>query len=179
MFNKVLVALDGSTQANWALLHAVELCRKFDAKLIIVNVMDSGRVPNELRQMAEVEHMIDPDEAVTDVPLSAVPHGADFSNIEKLYNDQKMHAVISETIVNNAVREAKSRGVKDVDTTIEQGDPADRILDVADRMDADIIVMGSRGLGTLKGLLVGSVSQKIHTLSKCTFTSVKQEVGDK
>ena len=39
-----------------------------------------------------------------------------------------------------------------------EGSPADAILDLAERVGADLIVVGSRGLGTVKRLLVGSVS---------------------
>ncbi|MBW1691455.1 MAG: universal stress protein [Deltaproteobacteria bacterium] len=42
-----------------------------------------------------------------------------------------------------------------------EGDPAERIIDYAKEHDVDIIVIGSRGLGTFKGLLLGSVSNKV------------------
>ena len=168
MVKKILVALDGSVQAKKALLHASEMCSQFGAQLNLVNVLDSGHVPEELLHMAEVEHIIDPEDVVTDVPLTAAPHGA-----EKSYLEDKMHAIISEKIIQEAVREASKKGIKDIKTMIERGDPADRILATADRIGADMIVMGSRGLGPLKGLLVGSVSQKVHALSKCTLTCMK------
>jgi nucleotide-binding universal stress UspA family protein len=50
-------------------------------------------------------------------------------------------------------------------TTIEtdelEGEPADAILEAARSRHADLIVVGSRGLGTVAGALLGSVSSKV------------------
>ena len=168
MVMKVLVALDGSVQAKKALLHACDMCRHFDAHLNLVNVLDTGHIPEELLHMAEIEQIIDPEELVVDVSLAAAKRGPEKSDL-----DDKMHAIISEKIIEKAVSDAAENGVKDIKTFIERGDPADRILATADRIGADMIIMGSRGLGPLKGLLVGSVSQKVHALCKCTLTCMK------
>ena len=56
---------------------------------------------------------------------------------------------------------------------ILDGDPAKNILETAQDKEADLIVIGTRGLGTLKGLLMGSVSQKVAQLSKCPCITVK------
>ena len=56
---------------------------------------------------------------------------------------------------------------------IEVGDPAAAILEVAKGRKADLIVMGSRGLGDLQGLLLGSVSHKVGHLADRTCITVK------
>jgi nucleotide-binding universal stress UspA family protein len=52
-------------------------------------------------------------------------------------------------------RGRRARGV------VVRGEPAESILEVADREHADLIVMGRRGLGRLQGLIVGSVSERV------------------
>ena len=55
----------------------------------------------------------------------------------------------------------------------ETGSPAVVILDFAASNDMDLIVMGSRGLGIVKGVLLGSVSQYIVEQAKCPVLVVK------
>ena len=56
---------------------------------------------------------------------------------------------------------------------IETGDPAQRITQYAKTHDCDEIVMGTRGLGTLKGLVLGSVAQKVMHLTDRPVLLVK------
>jgi nucleotide-binding universal stress UspA family protein len=141
MIKNILVALDGSVQSKKALLHAVQLSCHFNARLNLVNVLDTGHVPDELLHMAEVEHILKPEDFIEKTPLPNVPY-----HTEKPDVDDKMHAIISEKIIHEATDEANKKGIKNIRINIERGDPADRILAVADRIEADIIVMGSRGL---------------------------------
>lgn len=55
----------------------------------------------------------------------------------------------------------------------ETGSPAVVILDFAESNPCDLIVMGSRGLGVVKGVLLGSVSQYIVEQAKCPVLVVK------
>jgi nucleotide-binding universal stress UspA family protein len=53
------------------------------------------------------------------------------------------------------------------------GDPAQEILTCVQKEKIDLVVIGSRGLGTLQGALIGSVSQKIAHLAPCPVLIVK------
>ena len=53
------------------------------------------------------------------------------------------------------------------------GSPGPVILQTAADIDTDLIVMGSRGLGPLKGLFMGSVSSYVVTHSVCPVLIVK------
>ncbi|MEN6517335.1 MAG: universal stress protein [Methanospirillum sp.] len=53
------------------------------------------------------------------------------------------------------------------------GDPAAVILGIAEKESADLLVLGSRGLGALSGLVMGSVSQKLVHLAPCPVLIVK------
>ena len=68
-------------------------------------------------------------------------------------------------ILNDVVQEIPT-GVK-VKSVFEVGSPGPALLAVAKKYDADLIVMGSRGLGPLKGLFMGSVSSYVTSHSTC------------
>lgn len=53
------------------------------------------------------------------------------------------------------------------------GDPATEIIEIAEKEMADLIVIGSRGLGTIKGVFMGSVSQKVAHQASCPVMIVK------
>ncbi len=56
---------------------------------------------------------------------------------------------------------------------LETGAPAVTILEYEESLGADLIVMGSRGLSFVKGVLLGSVSQYIIERAKCPVLVVK------
>ncbi len=58
-------------------------------------------------------------------------------------------------------------------TVIKEGDPAGEIVKYAKNNGIDHIVVGSRGLGNIKGTLLGSVSSKIIHTAKCPVTIIK------
>ena len=58
-------------------------------------------------------------------------------------------------------------------TEMIEGNPAETILEVANTRDIDLIIMGSRGLGKLTGLLLGSTSQKVLSLARCPVLIVR------
>jgi len=53
------------------------------------------------------------------------------------------------------------------------GDPAAEIIEIADKEKADLIIIGSRGLGAIKGVVLGSVSQKVTHHAACPVMIVK------
>ena len=56
---------------------------------------------------------------------------------------------------------------------VKTGNIAKTILAVAEEEHSDIIIMGSRGLGLLKGVFIGSVSQKVIEESKIPVMVIK------
>lgn len=59
------------------------------------------------------------------------------------------------------------------------GDPAARIIDEVEREHADLVVVGSRGLGGFKGLLLGSVSQQVAHHAACPVVVLPHEDADR
>lgn len=64
----------------------------------------------------------------------------------------------------------------DVNTIIRQGDAKQTVLKVADELDADLIVMGSRGLSRLQSILSNSTSQYVFQLSTRPMLLVRDDL---
>lgn len=63
-----------------------------------------------------------------------------------------------------------------VSSILRQGEPKDVVCQVADEIDADLIIMGSRGLKRLQSILANSVSQYVFQLSSRPMLLVKDDI---
>jgi nucleotide-binding universal stress UspA family protein len=80
----------------------------------------------------------------------------------------------AERLVAGVVEELKQAGVAaEGSVRSAAAGPARAILEQADDLDASMIVLGSRGLGALGGLLLGSVAHKILQLAACPVLVVR------
>jgi nucleotide-binding universal stress UspA family protein len=140
MINKILVATDASAASNRALEMAAQLAEQHDAELFIIHVIRDMQIPFEIKEIPELESQ----------------QIESFSEAR-----EKIMRKIAENVLKVAREKVEKNGVKEVHTTIGTGDPATSILDFANRREIDMIVIGTRGLGKLKGTLLGSVSRKV------------------
>ena len=69
-------------------------------------------------------------------------------------------------IIEEAGKEFEVAGLK-FQTELLEGPVAEAIMNVAETRDADLIVLGARGMSSLEGLLLGSVSQKVIHHATC------------
>jgi nucleotide-binding universal stress UspA family protein len=60
-----------------------------------------------------------------------------------------------------------------VDTFAREGDPADAILDVAEEQNADLIVVGNKGMTGAKRFLLGSVPNKVSHHAPCSVMIIR------
>jgi nucleotide-binding universal stress UspA family protein len=82
----------------------------------------------------------------------------------------------AQQLVDGVVEELKQAGVAaEGSVRTSTAGPARGILEHADDVDATIIVLGSRGLGALGGLLLGSVAHKILQLASCPVLVVRDQ----
>ena len=97
-------------------------------------------------------------------------------------NQLAINAVLSDAILDSVTKAGNvilDRALEMVPAGIakesfsDTGSPAVVVLDFAETNDIDLIVMGSRGLGVVKGVLLGSVSQYVVEQSKCPVLVVK------
>lgn len=78
-------------------------------------------------------------------------------------------------ILANAIQ-ALNLNPSQVSAILRQGEPKDVVCQVADEIDADLIIMGSRGLKRLQAILSNSVSQYVFQLSSRPMLLVKDDI---
>ncbi len=174
MFKSVLVATDGSDHANKAVDLAIDMAAKYGSALTVLSVIDGGALTEDAKRLA-VQKGVDMS-PVLDIPgLAEIsPNAAAvLPDVEAILATGRIKAGLAEAIIEEAKDRASVPQGVNIRGCTESGDAAEAILNVAEAEDADLIVMGCRGLGALKSLLVGSVSQKVSHLSKCTCITVK------
>ena len=90
------------------------------------------------------------------------------------YMQEAINARLKETeaIMQKAV-EAVGTISAEIHTETIEGDPAEVILEIAQTRSSNVIVMGSRGLGKLAGLLLGSTGQKVVSHATCPVLIVR------
>lgn len=144
MFRKVLIAVDGSAHAKRAVAYGAKIAAQNESEVVLFHVMrhlGGDRVPAALEELEHVEHV--------------------------RLTEADMLRSVAEAVINEARDLAGTEGATKVQSVIEDGDPATRILAYCRTHEVDLIVMGHRGLGGLASLLIGSVSQKVSHAAPC------------
>jgi nucleotide-binding universal stress UspA family protein len=173
MFKHIIVALDGSDHARKAAEVAGDLAALYGARMTLVHVRSAGPVSPEVKRLVEVEHLLrseEPRAQGTLFPQEMLTFMHDAQSNAEL--TRALGALGRQMLDSMAVTLAE-KGVSEVSTELLDGNPADGILALAKRERADLIALGSRGLGDLKGLLLGSVSHRVSQLAECTCLTVK------
>ena len=147
MIKNIIVATDGSAAANRAVDLAADMAAQYECSLSILNVVRDMQLPPELVRMAKVEKLS--------------------------LRDADLLKFLADKVLNKAAERAKKKGATSVRTAVGEGDPATVIIRQAKRRKADIIVMGTRGLGKIKETFLGSVSRKVCNLSQMNCLTVK------
>lgn len=143
-YAKILAPVDGSANSFTALSHAVELAKILDAEIGILHVAV----------------------LIQQLPM-AVP-------LADVYLPENLLAQIEgfgSAVLQQAVAQVPE-GIT-VKTYCEVGSPAIVIPEFAEQNKYDMIVIGSRGLGVIKGLVMGSVSNYVVNHAKCPVLVVK------
>ena len=140
MFNNILVPVDGSESSLAALKIASEMQRTYSAALTILTVYRHHSLLEHSMSMVRPE---DP-QSMDDIMRA---HAAD--------------------VAEEAKAQAAEFGSENVRAFVKSGPPARTIVKFAKDKNADLIVLGSRGIGDLDGFLLGSVSHKVTGLAGC------------
>jgi nucleotide-binding universal stress UspA family protein len=139
MYQRILVATDGSKLSQKATAHAIELAALCGAELIALHVVP--RYPQSYFEGA--------------IPLPP----EDVKRIEAEWAEQ------GRAIVESVKAAAEPRGVKVKPVTIKSDIVSDALIAAAKKHKADLIVMASHGRRGIKRLLLGSETQQVLTHS--------------
>jgi nucleotide-binding universal stress UspA family protein len=145
MFERIVVGTDGSDTATEAVKTAVELAKLSKGRLEIVSAYEP--VPQS-RLREESEGM-----------------SGDLSHTVNPREDVQF-------VLDKAAGMAKKENVEVV-THPREGDPADAILDVAEENNADLVLVGNKGMTGARRFLLGSVPNKISHHAPCDVWIVK------
>ena len=140
MFEKILVAVDGSPCSIKAANNAGELARKLgtsDIYLVVAYDPIPGFLGEPILQSI-IDDRLDQANLIVEEGLKALGHVS-----------SKMH------------------------TEVLEGPAAEAIIEVAKVREVDLVVLGSRGLGKLATLILGSTSDKVVTHSPCPVLVVR------
>lgn len=175
MIKKILVPTDGSDHAAKALGLASDIATKYGAQLIILHVLLGDATPGELKALAGSglpEDVVKELDRLEELPLETEVLTGAYAPLHVPVPGQVLEKV-GATILEKARKAAADQGVSDIGTRMVSGEAARQIVAAAEKEGVDMIVMGSRGLGQVKGLLLGSVSHKVSNLAPCTCVTVK------
>ena len=147
MIKKILVATDASAASNRAVSMAAYMAACHEADLLILHVIRDMQLPTLLKKAPELE---------------------EFAN-----KREDILREVAETILEEAEARAKKGGAKKIQTAIGSGDPASSVIGFAKRRNVDTIVVGTRGLGKVREILMGSVSRKLANSAEANCLIVR------
>ena len=146
MFNKILLASDGSEDAMNAAAVAAEMATKFGSKVVVVNVFTMP--PMVTPYVGSLGLDLDP------VALNRIA-------------DEAQAAVCKHT------GEVLAKAGVSYETRNEIGNPAEVIITTAEEEKCDLIVLGSRGLSGVQSFFLGSVSDRVTHHAHCPVLIVR------
>jgi nucleotide-binding universal stress UspA family protein len=140
----ILLATDGSEEAQLASTTAADLAEKTDSELHVLTVGP-------------------------DYPLYELPeHPAEF---EDVLRENRCRA---KQVLEQQAKRIEESGVSVTKTHLREGRTDEEIVALAEGIGAGLIVMGSRGHGRLRRALLGSVSDAVVRLAHCPVTIVRE-----
>ena len=145
MFGSIVVGTDGSSTAAEAVRQATELASSLGAKVYLVSAYE----PVPEGRLRDERQQVPEDLQWMVNPLEDV-----------------------EDTLKAGATSLEDQGV-DVETLAREGDPADAILDVAEEKNADLIVVGNKGMTGAKRFLLGSVPNKVSHHAPCSVMIIR------
>ena len=139
---RILVATDGSREAQLALTTAADLAKSTDSELHVVHVGESPLVYHPERHAYRAEY--------------------------------EEHEKEAQQLIEAQVQRIEGASATEAQAHLRMGRADEEIVELAQNIDAGLIVMGSRGHGRLRRALVGSVSESVVRHAHCPVTIVRE-----
>jgi nucleotide-binding universal stress UspA family protein len=146
MSGSIVCGVDGSADSQAAVGFAARLASRLGARLVLANVAESAHIAYA---------------AAAPFGGGAVPMAA----TEEL----DAHEEAAERLLEQVAGEF---GLVDAERRVVVGLPGERLADLADEEDAELIVVGSRGRGAFKAAFLGSVSNSLVGVARCPVVIV-------
>jgi nucleotide-binding universal stress UspA family protein len=143
----ILVPLDGSHLAKEALVYAQGLAQQAHANLTLLRVVPS--ISDELA----IQELV-------------VPNYRELAKAQQKANDEAAEGL------QQLVDELKFHHFQ-VESMVDVGDPAEKIIDCATKNAVDLIVMATHGRTGLRKLAMGSVASQVSTAAPCPVLLVR------
>jgi nucleotide-binding universal stress UspA family protein len=173
----IVVAVDWSEHSERAVELASDMASKYGAKLVAVHVIPDKPVPPDERHLAEIEFADEikkyPGSGLTAKSLEGTSLEMRHVLSEHESKDQALRSIIGDKLLKRVKHTARRKGVENVETVRAEGNVVDAIVKTAKERKADLIVVGSRGMGALGEMFLGSVSHKVNQLSDISVVTVK------
>jgi len=136
---------------------------------ILLAVDGSDHAMRAVKVASEMAHCVDSAELRIVVSYDPIPPYLGEPNMQEAIDARLKDA---QTILQKAV-ELVGDIPGEIHTELIEGNSAEAIIEVAKTRNSDVIVMGSRGLGRLAGLVLGSTSQKVVSHASCPVLIVR------
>lgn len=146
---KIVVSIDGSENSNRAADAAIQIGKEYNVEVVVVNVVEEI-IPTAYS------------------PVGMNPPMVDYTPYFELAEDQ------GKKLVDQTVNAAKQQSVNARGEVLKTlSSVVEAIIDFAFKEDADLIVVGTRGLGGFKKLVLGSVSSGVVSHAHCSVLVVR------
>jgi nucleotide-binding universal stress UspA family protein len=148
----IVCGVDGSADSQAGLAVAARLAARLGLRLVVAHVQEPDYIPY----------------------AAATPFGG-AAGREAVREEAESQEEAAELMLEQVVAAA---GLSDAERRASVGVPAERLADLADEEDAELIVVGSRGRGAFRSAFLGSVSNSLVGIARCPVLIVPRGATD-
>lgn len=173
MFKTIAVSIDGSEPSSHALTAAVDVAKRYGARLTILHAVMINASLASLIEVAERHGFMDQVTAELDAATSITPVPVPITAAPLVAVSDELLQRIGTLLLEQSASKARALGMDEVETALLGEDAAHEVLRYAKDNEVDLIVCGTRGLGGIKSFFLGSVSHKLLEEAACPCLVVK------